>query len=77
LVRVSNPYFNTLREQAVAKVAQSTVAARQLVVDQVTALARNNLPSQLDVSFASVNLAQAQLLLIRAQDEVLRGSFGR
>jgi len=39
-------------------------------VDQVTALARNNLRSQLDVSFAGVNLAQAQLLLIQSQNEV-------
>ena len=46
------------------------MAARQLLVDQVTALAQNKLRSQLDVSFASVNLAQAKLLLIRAQDGV-------
>jgi len=72
LVSVNNAYFNTLRAQALVKVAQSTVAARQLLVDQVTALAQNNLRSQLDVSFASVNLAQAQLLLIRSQDEVKR-----
>jgi outer membrane protein len=53
-------------------VAQQTVEARQLLVNQVTALAQNNLRSQLDVSFATVNLAQAQLLLIQAQNEVQR-----
>jgi outer membrane protein len=46
------------------------VAARQLLVDQVTSLAQNKLRSQLDVSFASVDLAQAKLMLIRAQDGV-------
>jgi outer membrane protein len=45
------------------------VAARQLLVNQVTTLAQNNLRSQLDVSFAGVNLAEAQLLLIQSQNE--------
>jgi outer membrane protein len=70
LVTVNRAYFLTLRAQSLVKVAQQTVAARQLVVDQVTALARNNLRSQLDVSFAGVNLAQAHLLLIQSQNEV-------
>jgi len=70
LLRVNQAYFQTLQAQALVKVADETVAARQLLVDQVTALAQNKLRSQLDVSFASVNLAQAKLLLIRAQDGV-------
>jgi outer membrane protein len=70
LLRVSQAYFQALQAQALIKVADETVAARQLVVDQVTELARNKLRSQLDVSFASVNLAQAKLLQIRAQDGV-------
>jgi len=72
LVGVNNAYFGTLRSQALVRVAQETVATRQLLVNQVTALAENNLRSQLDVSFVSVNLAQAQLLLISAQNEVQR-----
>ena len=70
LLRVNQAYFQALQAQALVTVADETVAARQLVVDQVTALAQNKLRSQLDVSFASVNLAQAKLLLIRAQDGV-------
>ncbi|MGD0360710.1 MAG: TolC family protein [Bryobacteraceae bacterium] len=70
LLHVNQAYFEALRAQALVKVADETVAARQLVVDQVTALAQNKLRSQLDVSFASVNLAQAKLLQIRAQDGV-------
>jgi outer membrane protein len=38
--------------------------------DQVTELARNNLRSQLDVSFANVNVSEARLLLLRSQDDV-------
>ncbi len=70
LLRVNTAYFQALQAQALVKVGQETVASRQLVVDQVNALAQNKLRSQLDVSFASVSLAQAKLLLIRAQDTV-------
>jgi len=70
LLRVNQAYFGALRAQALVKVANETVAARQLVVDQVTELAQNKLRSQLDVSFAAVNLAQAKLLLIRSQDNL-------
>jgi outer membrane protein len=74
LLHVNQAYFQALQAQALVKVADETVAARQLVVDQVTELARNKLRSQLDVSFASVNLAQAKLLQIRAQDGVQQAS---
>ena len=70
LLRVNQAYFDALRAQSLVKVAQETVAARQLLVDQVSTLAQNKLRSQLDVSFAGVSLAQAKLLLIRTQDSV-------
>jgi outer membrane protein len=70
LLRVNQAYFQALQAQALVKVADETVAARQLLVDQVTSLAQNKLRSQLDVAFASVDLAQAKLMLIRAQDGV-------
>jgi outer membrane protein len=64
----------TLRAQALVKVAQETVAARQLLADQVTALYNNKLRSELDVSFVDVNVSQAKLLLQQAQDQV-QGAF--
>jgi outer membrane protein len=70
LLQVDRAYFNARRAQAVQRVAEETVNARQLVVDQVTALAASNLKSGLDVSFARVNLAEAQLLLVQAQNDV-------
>jgi outer membrane protein len=70
LVTTARAYFTVLRAQAVLNVAQQTVSARQLVSDQVTALARSNLKSGLDVSFANVNLANARLLLSQAQSDV-------
>ena len=70
LLQVTRSYFDVLHAQAVVKVAEQTVSARQLLSDQVTELARNSLKSQLDVSFADVNVSQAKLLLLRAQDSV-------
>jgi outer membrane protein len=70
LVGVNRAYFGTLRAQALIKVAQETVTARQLLVNQVTALAQNKLRSDLDVSFASVNLAEAQLLFIQSRNDL-------
>jgi len=70
LLRVNLTYFALLKAQSVLKVAEETVKARQLVVDQVSALAKSNLKSGLDVSFANVDLARAQLLLVQAQNDV-------
>jgi outer membrane protein len=70
VLQVNRAYYDVLHDQAVVKVAQQTVDARQTLSDQVTELARNNLKSQLDVSFADVNVSEAKLLLIRAQEEV-------
>ena len=74
VLRVNQAYFDVLHAQAVVKVAQETVSARQLLSDQITELARNNLKSQLDVRFAYVNVSEAKLLLIRAQ-EAVQGSL--
>lgn len=70
LLDVDRSYFDALRAQAVERVATQTVDARQLVVDQVTALANSGLRSGLDLSFARVNLSQAQVLLVQAQGDV-------
>ena len=70
LLDVDRAYFDTLRAQAVERVAMQTVDTRQLVVDQVTALANSGLRSGLDLSFARVNLSQAQVLLVQAQGDV-------
>ena len=70
LLGVNQAYFETLRSQAMVKVAQQTVAARQLLADQVTALFRNKLRSELDVSFVEVNVSQAKLLQLQAQGQV-------
>ena len=70
LLRVDRAYYGLLRATAILRVAQETVAERQLVVDQITALAKSKLKSELDVSFANVNLAEAKILLVQAQNDV-------
>jgi outer membrane protein len=67
LLAVNRAFFNALQAQAVLTVAEETVKARQTVADQVAALFKSKLKSELDFSFASVNLAQAKLLLLDAQ----------
>ena len=70
LLQVDRAYFEALRAQAVLRVARQTVDARALVVDQIEALAGSSLRSGLDVSFAKVNLGEAQLLLVQAQNDL-------
>jgi outer membrane protein len=74
ILGVNRAYFGVLESQALVRVAQETVAARQTLTDQVTALGNAQLKSQVDVSFAQVNLSEAQLMLIRARDN-LQQSF--
>jgi outer membrane protein len=70
MLQTDRAYFAVLRAQSVLTVSQQTVSARQLVSDQVTQLAQNALKSQLDVSFANVNLAQAKIQLSGAENEL-------
>lgn len=68
LLAVNQAFYGVLQTHAVLRVAEETVKDRQLLADQVGALAANKLKSQLDLSFANVNLAQAKLLLLDAQN---------
>ena len=70
LLQVARTYFGSLRAQAVERVADETVRARQLVLDDVTAQAASGLKSGLDLGFARVNLSQAQILLVQARNDL-------
>lgn len=67
-IAVDEAFYRALSAQAVLKVAKDTVAARQTTADQVSALTNAKLKSTLDQSFANVDLAQAKLLLLDAQN---------
>lgn len=65
---VDRAFYSALAAQAQLLVAEQTVTTRQTTADQVQALAQAKLRSDLDLSFANVNLAQAKLLLLDAQN---------
>jgi outer membrane protein len=68
VLAVDQAFYNALASQAVLKVAEQTVAARQATADQIGALTASKLKSSLDLSFADVELSQAKLLLLDAQN---------
>ena len=68
LLTVDQAFYAALQAHDLLTVAQQTVAARQTVSDQIQALFNSKLKSQLDLSFANVNLSQAKLLVLDAQN---------
>ena len=63
-------FFNALQAQALLKVARQNVSTRQTTETQIGAMTKNKLKSTLDLSFADVNLSQAKLLLLDAQNNI-------
>jgi outer membrane protein len=63
-------FYDALTAQAELDVARETVNARQTTDSQVGEMTRNKLKSTLDLSFADVDLSQAQLLQLDAQSNV-------
>jgi outer membrane protein len=68
LLAVDQAFYNSLETQALVKVADETVQARQTLVDKVQALTDAKLKSELDLSFSKVELARAKLLLLEARN---------
>jgi outer membrane protein len=65
---VDQAFYQALTTQALLRVAEQTVAQRQAMGDQVGALTRSKIKSDLDLSFANVQVAQANLLLLDARN---------
>jgi outer membrane protein len=63
-------FYAVIEAQETLKVATQTVNARQTLTDQVMALTKSKLKSDLDQSFAQVNLSQAKLLQLDAQNNL-------
>jgi outer membrane protein len=61
-------FFNALTAQAELNVAKQTVSTRQTTQTQVGQMTEHKLKSTLDLSFANVDLSQAQLLQLDAQN---------
>ena len=61
-------FYNALQAQETLKVARQNVVTRQTLQSQVNQMTINKLKSTLDLSFANVNLSQAKLLALDAQN---------
>jgi outer membrane protein len=68
ILAVDQAFYNTLETQALVGVSQQTVDSRQLQVDKIKALTDAKLKSDLDLSFAMVDLARGRLLLLEARN---------
>jgi outer membrane protein len=66
-------YSQALGADSVLRVARENVEYRRTQLRQVDQLAQSSLRSTLDVSFAQVNLSDAQLTLVRAGNDALAG----
>lgn len=74
ILQVDGAYMGALEADSLVRVAEDTVKMRRLVRDQTATLAKNKIKSDLDASFAEVNLQEALLLLSKTQND-LQSSF--
>lgn len=70
LIEVDQAYYEALAADTVLKVSQAVVQNRQLILRQIRTLAQSSLKSTLDVSFADVAASDAELALVRAENDV-------
>jgi outer membrane protein len=64
-------FYQALTAQSVLRVAQQTVATREATSKQIGVLTNQSLRSTLDLSLANVQVSQAQLLVLDAQNASL------
>jgi outer membrane protein len=65
---VDQAFYNSLETRELVKVARETLNARQTFVDKIQALTNAKLKSDLDLSFAKVDVARARLLVLESQN---------
>jgi outer membrane protein len=70
IYRVDRAYLSVLKAKAMLSVAEQTVNDRQVVLDDINALAQNKLKSDLDLAQAKASLEQAQQLLLQIRNAI-------
>lgn len=70
LFDVTSAYYNVLRAQKVLHVAQVTSKTRKMLMEQVGSLRDAKMKSNLDLSIASQSVSEANLLLLRAENDL-------
>jgi outer membrane protein len=69
-LEVQQAFFQALQARRLVAVNRQILEQRQLVVRQADVLRQNGLATRLDVDLAQLNVSQAQLAIVRAQNEV-------
>ncbi|MBV8515760.1 MAG: TolC family protein [Acidobacteria bacterium] len=67
ILAVDQAFYNSLETLDLVSVAEQTLRARQTLVDKIQALTNAKLKSDLDLSFAKLDVARAKLLLLESQ----------
>jgi outer membrane protein len=70
LLEVDLEYYRTLQSQSRVIVAEQTVKERQQIAAKVTGMVENKLKSELDQSFAQVNLEEGRMLEAQVRNEL-------
>lgn len=73
---VDRAFYQALTAQSVLKVAQQTLRTRQTTDEQIRALTNSKLRSTLDLSLADVQVSQAKLLVLDAQNALAASMAG-
>ena len=68
VLETDRAFYSALQAQALLDVVKQNVNARQISDTQISEMTKNKLKSTLDLSFADVNLSEAKLLQLDAQN---------
>jgi outer membrane protein len=74
ILRVQQTYIHCLRQKRLIDIAAETVRERGVLRDQIATLYKRELKSKLDLDFISVELKNAEIQLLQANNE-LRAAF--
>ncbi|WP_447972191.1 TolC family protein [Nitrospira sp. Kam-Ns4a] len=72
VLNVQQAYFHCLMQERLVEVAEAALAQRRTLAEQVQTLYRRELKSKLDLDLLLVEVANAELALIQAKNELAR-----
>lgn len=71
ILSVEQAYLNALKQQRLVDIAREVLNERELIRQQTETFYRRQLRPKLDLDFASVEMNQAEMVLIKAQNNLL------
>ena len=71
ILSVEQAYLNCLKQQRLVEIAREVMNERDLIRQQTDAFYRHQLRSKLDLDFASVEFNRAEVVLIKAQNNLI------